>query len=252
MPATYSSDARRKPRASVTSPKSRITTRPSLVTMTLDGFTSRWTLPIACSAASPSASGPSAARRSPSSGSIAAAPGGAASGLCAGKPDASMVGASTVEGARRGVGERRLRDAEPAAAHVGEEIRPFDELHREEPAPAGLEQLVEADPVGMAEIGQGPELGLEAGQLRRLDAEEHLERHADPAIPVERLVDGPHAARAQEGPDLEAVGPSRSRARGRRQPRGSSWMGHIIAPPVLPSPDLAVAGEALSSYRPPR
>jgi hypothetical protein len=48
---------------SATSPKSSSTTRPSLVTWMFDGLTSRWILPAACSACSPSASWGSAARR---------------------------------------------------------------------------------------------------------------------------------------------------------------------------------------------
>src|SRR5262249_42287132 len=37
------------------SPKSRILTRPSFVTMTFSGFRSRWTIPASCARASPSA-----------------------------------------------------------------------------------------------------------------------------------------------------------------------------------------------------
>jgi hypothetical protein len=53
VPTTTSSSSWVTSAASRTSPRSRITTRPSFATRTFDGLMSRWTFPAACSAMSP-------------------------------------------------------------------------------------------------------------------------------------------------------------------------------------------------------
>ena len=58
----------------------------------------------------------------------------------------------------------------------------------------------------MMNVREGPKLLLESIERGGTESEERLESHALPAIPVERLVDGPHAARPDAAHDLVASG----------------------------------------------
>jgi hypothetical protein len=109
-------------------------------------------------------------------------------------------------------GELGQRGAEPAlveapaGSHVVQERGPFDQLHREPPLAALLDQLAERDEVGMMHILHGTELGLEPEQAIGADALQRLERHPHAAWAVERLVDHAHAAATQRAEDLEPAG----------------------------------------------
>ena len=95
--------------------------------------------------------------------------------------DGALVGAGA-----RGVGERerrrlrrrrrrrlRLRRrhrVDVPRAHVAEEVEPAHQLHRDEPAIAIVQQLVERHQVRVVHVGQLAELLLEQIQVRRLGA----------------------------------------------------------------------------------
>ncbi|HEX3763175.1 MAG TPA: sigma factor-like helix-turn-helix DNA-binding protein [Kofleriaceae bacterium] len=96
--------------------------------------------------------------------------------------------------------------AAPAGSHVVQQRSPLDQLHREPPLTALLDQLAERDEVGMMHILHGTELGLEPEQAIGADALQCLERHPRAALAVERLVDHAHAAATQRAEDLEPAG----------------------------------------------
>ena len=101
-------------------------------------------------------------------------------------------------GAAQG-GEREL------AADVMEEPRAVDELHGEEAVVSYGDELVERHQVGVDDVGDGPELRLEAEQARGVHPLQGLERHDLPSLEVARAVDDAHPARAEQREHLEAT-----------------------------------------------
>ena len=93
------------------------------------------------------------------------------------------------------------------AADVPEEVHPFDQLHREEPLLVAGGKLVEGHEVGVRDVGEGPELLLEAHERRGRDVSQRLEGDDHVPLPVDRAVDDAVAARAEALLDLEPVGP---------------------------------------------
>ena len=110
-------------------------------------------------------------------------------------------------GGRR-AGVHRDRDVGVAAAHVPEEVRPVDELHREEPPPAVLEQLPEPDEVRVTELHEEAKLALEAQDRPRAQLAQHLERDAGVSRQIEGLVNRPRAAFPEGAEDAEARAPA--------------------------------------------
>src|SRR5262249_46306116 len=103
-----------------------------------------------------------------------------------------------------------------AAARLHERLRVLsvDELHREEPAAALSEELVELDEVRVRELCERSELLLEMVERAPVVPRQRLQRDDGVAFPVERFIDGAEAARAQTPPDLEPRG-------GRAEPLGA-------------------------------
>ena len=106
-----------------------------------------------------------------------------------------------------GVDPARVVSRRERPPHVLRERDPVDELHGEEPLGALAVELVELDEVRMLDLGQRPELALEA--VERLPvhgADEGLERDRLVGLPVPGLVDDSHAPRADRPEDLETLG----------------------------------------------
>lgn len=125
----------------------------------------------------------------------------------------------------RGVGGHDLNDRGRArgldAPQVAQEIGPPHQLHREEPLRSLGDQLAEADQVGVANVGDGAELALEAQQHVRVHHRQQLQGHRDGIDLVERLIHHTHPTPTQEAHQPKARGtPKRDRAQIHRQPRG--------------------------------
>ena len=89
----------------------------------------------------------------------------------------------------------------PVVAHLGGEVVPVDEAHRDEERPVLLARLVDGDDVGVLEGGRHARLALEALAELRVGRElghDDLERHTAAQATVDREVDHAHAA----APDL--------------------------------------------------
>ena len=130
---------------------------------------------------------------------------GAASALAApgSRPVARLVRPSISEPTRR----TAIAASPRAPADVGQRVAALDELHREEPALAVAEELVELHQVRVREVGERAELLLEAVErARRRAASSVFSATRGVALAVERLVDDAEAARAEAAPDLEARG----------------------------------------------
>ena len=78
-----------------------------------------------------------------------------------------------------------------------EEGDAVDELHREEPLVAVREQLVQGHEVGMGDVGQGPELLLEAIERAPGADPQRLEGDVGVALPVQDFVDDAEGPGAQ-------------------------------------------------------
>jgi hypothetical protein len=87
---------------------------------------------------------------------------------------------------------------------VLEERHAVDQLHREEPVAARVQQLAEPHQVAVLEIGAGAELGLQPVQRVGVDRAQGLERHHQLALAIVGLVHQPHAALTDEAAQLEA------------------------------------------------
>src|SRR5215208_4964218 len=89
-------------------------------------------------------------------------------------------------------------------ADVLQEVDALDELHREEPVAAILDQLTQADEIRVMHVLERPELVLEAQHRIRRDRPKGLEGDAAVVFAVEGLVDDAHATRTEPADDLEA------------------------------------------------
>jgi hypothetical protein len=87
---------------------------------------------------------------------------------------------------------------------VLEEADAVDEVHREEPLAVLAKELVEQDEVRVDEVGEGPELLLQAVDRPRVDTVEGLQGDAAAALLVEGLVDDAERAASDLAPDREA------------------------------------------------
>ena len=97
------------------------------------------------------------------------------------------------------------RNGEPE--DVCEEVRPGDELHREEDGVRlGDDELVEVHEVRVMNVGEGPELLLEPIERGGAESKQRLEGDALAPIAVERLVDGAHATGPDAADDLVPSG----------------------------------------------
>jgi hypothetical protein len=103
------------------------------------------------------------------------------------------------------LGEARAQ-ALGRARHVLAEGKPGDELHGEVPLLLLAEELEELDQVGMRQVGDHPELALEAVEPCGIRSLEALERDQGAVLPVARLVDVAEAALAQLAAQLVALG----------------------------------------------
>jgi hypothetical protein len=89
-------------------------------------------------------------------------------------------------------------------SHVGEEVLPANELHREEPAPGVLDQIAEAHQVGVAQVTNRAELHLEAGDLLGPQHAQRLQRDGEIALQIDRLVHRALRPAPQLAEDAEA------------------------------------------------
>jgi hypothetical protein len=104
-------------------------------------------------------------------------------------------------------GRRRPRfGAGARLANVRQEIGAVDELHREKDVVVlGHHEFVETHEVGVMNVGQSPELLLEAEERRRGEFAQTLDRDDLTAFVIERLVDDAHPALADATYDLVPV-----------------------------------------------
>jgi hypothetical protein len=119
----------------------------------------------------------------------------------AGGPGEHVELGRVVLGVRAGQGE--------AVTQVAGQRDAVDQLHGEEPVAVVLEQLVQADEVRVAEVGEGPELFLEAVQLVGGVLVRALDRDRVAALAVEGGEHGPERAGAEGRLDLEATATDR-------------------------------------------
>ena len=75
------------------------------------------------------------------------------------------------------------------------------------------DEIVEADDVGMAHVGERAKLLLEAIEAGGVELAQRLQRHAHVALVVVGLVDEPFAAFAELADQLETLGPAKCHAR---------------------------------------
>ena len=73
-----------------------------------------------------------------------------------------------------------------AGAYEVEEVDPGHQLHRIEPDPIFLDQLVKPHQVRMRQLGDVAELVLEPPEARRVEMEDRLKRNLLIALAVER------------------------------------------------------------------
>ncbi len=88
-----------------------------------------------------------------------------------------------------------------------QEVRPLRELHRDEGLVALDSPIEHLDHVRVLEVGGGLGLSLEAAKDHRVPRQlalEDLERDRDPALLIERSVDGRHPATPEDAFDAEA------------------------------------------------
>ena len=119
---------------SATSPKSMITTRPAGVTRMLPGLMSRWTLPLACSAASPLATCASASRRRTSSN--ARTPGGGAA--IASGPSGDATPTHVPDSLGFGTGIASTAGSGVPAASAGSGASPRTQVAKSQPSTSSI------------------------------------------------------------------------------------------------------------------
>ena len=142
----------------------------------------------------------------------------------------------------------RHREFPVAAQHVGERL-PFDEGHRQVLDALDVADVVNADDVLVRDLPREHELALEAKfeiarrrRVRLRGGPDHLDGDADAQLVIERLVDGAHAAGAEQFEDRVAradliAGAEPALAETRRLPhrrphtrrRRSACAGRIVA-----------------------
>src|ERR1035438_5969478 len=89
---------------------------------------------------------------------------------------------------------------------VRQKIGSIDKLHREEDLVAlGHDELVEAHEVLVMDVGESPELLLEAVERARAEVEQGLEGDGMPALAIEGLVDDSHPAFAYAAHDAVSL-----------------------------------------------
>ena len=89
--------------------------------------------------------------------------------------------------------------------HVGDNGHAAHELHRKEPVAAVAQELVERDEIRMRNVGQRPELALEAIKRGSFAVAQELQRHPGGALAIERFVHDAKAAFTQRPNELEAL-----------------------------------------------
>src|SRR5262245_11480394 len=92
------------------------------------------------------------------------------------------------------------------SAHVLDERRAFDELHREEADTLVHDEVVQGDKIRMRDVGEAAKFPLQPIDVGGTPAEQRLERHSAIARPVVDLVDDPHAADAESAANDVALG----------------------------------------------
>ena len=103
---------------------------------------------------------------------------------------------------------QRAREGEQAAPHHARQRRPLEALHDEEEPARVLAEVVDLDRVRVAQGGGHAGLALEAGAglLLRADLRvQQLDRDGAVELGLERLVDGAHAALAEQRADAVAA-----------------------------------------------
>ena len=106
-------------------------------------------------------------------------------------------------------GAKASRIDAAAGAHVREPISAFHELHREEPRPVLLEQLVEADEVRVREILDGAKFALQGNDRVGFMNAHGLQRQTRIALAIPDLEDEASAALPDTRQDFEATLPER-------------------------------------------
>ena len=104
--------------------------------------------------------------------------------------------------ARRGAGRRAARGLR-RARHGVDEADAVDELHREEPGALVADQLEESDQVPVLDVLERAELLLQTEERLAVEGAQHLERDADVALAIERLVDEAGSPLTQATHDFE-------------------------------------------------
>ncbi len=123
-------------------------------------------------------------------------------------------------GARRVGRGKCLRSSAFAPLHVVEEVRSFDELHREkERAGLRLNELVKANEVAVVDVRDRAKLLLEEVDRVRIDAQQRLQGDGPMRVAVERLVDDAHSPRADSAQCGVTVGAGPVRTCRERQRR---------------------------------
>ena len=105
------------------------------------------------------------------------------------------------------------------SAHVIDERRPVDVLHREETLPLVDDEVVQRCEVGVRDAGQAAELPLQAKHIGGIPAQQRLERDDLIPRPIVDLVNDAHAADANLAADAVAVGAVEQASGGQRHGR---------------------------------
>ncbi len=105
----------------------------------------------------------------------------------------------------RAARQRVIGPVAAAAAHPAHEVLAEDELHRDHPLAAILDQLVEPHDVGVVQVGEQPELGLEREQRAGLERVQALDRDLLAGAAIAGAADHAHRAGAQLVEHLEVV-----------------------------------------------
>ena len=107
---------------------------------------------------------------------------------------------------RRELGRGMRRQlAQPAAGNVGDEVRPVNQLHGNEPWLLIGDELVQGNEIGMREVRECTKLALQPEEAPGVRAAEQLERHACVTLQVEGFVDDTEPALAETSLDAKAL-----------------------------------------------
>jgi hypothetical protein len=111
-----------------------------------------------------------------------------------------------------------------------EERPALDELHREEPAVLGRHELVQDDQVGVHEIGESPELALEAIEGFPARLPQHLEGDPRFALPVVGGIHDAETSGAEARLHREAIGAREGFGVGHHGSFGFYRLGRVFGP----------------------